>query len=598
MQIPEGRAAWPSLLFFCAALLSLAGSVLAGYWYLWWAFALLIAASAPWRALPANALCAATALLCAWFFTGAAWLTPHYVAQSIYLPALLLASFVAIAALPHAAKLQVFRAGVMLLVALVFLALLQYFFGFWQFSTAPRRAAATFITPNSFATAINLFLAPLAALYAAAHGSRRVYILSLWLFAGLVASESRGGMLALFAALGIVAASVAPSALWRLRMRWCRLLGGWLAVWLAFVAAASLLESVLHKSAGIGASLQTWFARGIWDRSEIYGTTLNLILERPFAGAGSNMFGPLFEAAKSETFAGIRIYFVHNDFLQAWLEYGLGGLILLVAMMSLALGHALRSSRSDPGDALPLACGAGCAACFAHAMVDFPLAIPFVLVIIGGYMGALAAHEGSSGRAGSALAWMRGRSGRFITLPIRYAIVIAALAWLGQPALAEFALDRTASLLKEGDVRRALYWQSVAQRLEPRDAAFSWAGAIIWRDQAEATRDKAFAALADRLFADCAQADPFRIDCYLERARLHRLHAELFERPAPPQQVLVWTREALRLNPYSVTAGAEHARALAFAGRIGDARRLVRSMLERYPKSELVRDVAAELWQS
>src|SRR5260221_3722753 len=119
--------------------------------------------AAPERALPANALGAAMVLYCAWQFCSAAFLTPSYSSDSLYFPVILLGGFAAGAALGRPALSLLFCAGAALLALLVLLGLLQFYFGFWHLAHNPQRAAATFITPNTFATAINAFLLPLAA---------------------------------------------------------------------------------------------------------------------------------------------------------------------------------------------------------------------------------------------------------------------------------------------------------------------------------------------------------------------------------------------------------------------------------------------------
>ena len=119
--------------------------------------------------------------------------------------------------------------------------------------------------------------------------------------------------------------------------------------------------------------------------------------------------------------------------------------------------------------------------------------------------------------------------------------------------------------------------------LEPRNGTRHWAEGIIWRDQALASGNKDFAARADALFAEAIATDPNEIGFYMERARLHRNHPELLERPASPEQIVQWTAETVKLRPYSMRARVDHARSLAHAGRRDEARRLGYALLDRYP---------------
>ena len=185
--------------------------------------------------------------------------------------------------------------------------------------------------------------------------------------------------------------------------------------------------------------------------------------------------------------------------------------------------------------------------------------------------------------------------GRIVTVPVRWALAIAALAWLAQPVLADLASRRAIEELSAGRADGGLYWQSVARRLEPRNAVHYWAEATIWRDQAEAAGDRALAARAEALFIEEIQVNPYEIAPYVELARFHRQYPQLFDRPKTPAEILDWTGKALKLRPDSLLVHAEHARALAFAGRAEEARRMLRGMQAWHPEAKLTRDLAAEL---
>ncbi|MBI3375538.1 MAG: O-antigen ligase family protein [Betaproteobacteria bacterium] len=596
MERMEGRAERSSLLVFGAALILLVGSLLAGNGYRWGAIALLALACAPWRALPANSLGLITALFCAWLFINAVLITPVYAAEGMYLPLILFGGFASIATRDRESSVWLFCAGVALLSILVLVGLLQYFFGFWHLSLNPVRAAATFVTPNTFATAINLFLLPLAALYLAGRGSAKIYALALWLFAGLVATQSRAGLIAFLAGLLFIAACIGTAALWRGRNSVLRLFAGWIAVWFAFDAVTIMLAGI-DGSSGSLPSWDRWQKTNADSgfRTKIYAATFDLIFDRPFAGAGANMFNPLIDRLKDETFRDSSIPFAHSDYLQVWLEYGAAGLVLLITLVVVALMLAWRSARRNPDDPMPLACGAALASCFAHAAVDFPLYVPFTLMIAGAYLGALAACAGDGERLNAARTREIDRMGQAVAVRMNWLVAIVALAWLSQPVLADLASAEAVAELRAGRADGGLYWASVARRLEPRNVVHYWAEAVIWRDQAEASGDRGFAVRADALFSEGIRVNPYEIASYVELARMHRQHSSLFERPRTPQEILGWTSKALELRPDSLLTHAEHARALAFAGRVGEARRMVAGMMAWHPEAKLTRELAAEL---
>ena len=87
--------------------------------------------------------------------------------------------------------------------------------------------------------------------------------------------------------------------------------------------------------------------------------------------------------------------FVHNDYLQIWLEAGLPGLLAFLSVIGVFY-LSLWKKRSDINlnslrnpEGLP-AIGAAMTSIFAHAAVDFPLYIPALQFLSGAYLGALA----------------------------------------------------------------------------------------------------------------------------------------------------------------------------------------------------------------
>jgi hypothetical protein len=227
-------------------------------------------------------------------------------------------------------------------------------------------------------------------------------------------------------------------------------------------------------------------------------------------------------------------------------------------------------------------------------MVDFPLYIPFILMIVGAYLGALAAHLGDTPRAARVVR-SGAIAGSMISPTFRWMLALCALAWISQPMLAELAGRNALVNLLAGRADSAMYWQSVARRLEPRSGTQYWTEGVILRDQAVAARDRVLAAKADATFSQGMIADPYQPSNYLERARTYRMHPELFDDTEVRNKALVLTGEALSLRPRSAAVKAEHVRSLAFVGRTVEARRIVEAMQVQNPDSRLARGLAAEL---
>lgn len=583
MLVVKGEGRWPSLFFAGLGTVALlAAALLQGNAYRSIGVACLALAVmprialVPWRA-PTGVLLAA---FCLWLFAVASVGTPSYSADALYRPAVLFLGFAFCSTRTPEERRRLLAWSGGFVAVLVLLGMAQFYFGVLRLSVNAQRAAATFITPNSFATAINFILLPLFALSLTGRGGRWALAGVVWLFVGLQATESRGGWVACAAGLLAIAAMLGPSGLRAHAADIGRTL-------LAAAAGAGLFWAStrvpLGEPDGVGAAMaqfgETVFSRGSSMRMDIYNVALSLIAEKPLIGHGADMFRFLNEMRKPAAMdIGHTFYFVHNDYLEVWVEFGLIGLLLLLALIAACAAACWRGAR----EARILAAGAALAAVFTHAMVDFPLYVPVLLLGVGFWVGALT-EPGSEEAASTA---------RFPL--VQATLLLAATVWLAQPAAADAAGRMALDSLFAGRVERAIYWQSVARRLEPRNAAHYWSEAVIWRDQAIEAKDRALAGKADMLFADGMREDPYQVANYLERARFRRMHPELFGQ-ASESEILEWTGEAARLRPYSPVALAERARALEHFGRGPEARRIVAGMLQRHPADEMSQRLAAEL---
>ena len=582
----------PSLCFLGAACALLAASLISGPIYRWAALALLGHAILSGRsAPPASGLTAGVLLFCAWLVLNAELVTQNYNAESLYRPLILLAAFAAVCSIGSTGTQSLFKAGVALTCLLVLLGLAQTLFGFWHVNLS-QRATATFPTPNTFATAVNLFLLPLVALAAAGRASLLAWAAAAFLFVGLISTESRGGYLGFAAGCAFIAAYCGAP---RTRAGWRRLAFSAMAavaVALAVVAVYVKTYPTSDAGAGFGATL---LSRGSNMRPELAAIAFSHLGDRPIVGAGASMFPVLYQMSKPAWLDNaVHYYYVHNDYLQIWLEFGLIGVSLLLAVIVLAARVAWRSRPTWREDPVPLAAGAGLAATFAHAVVDFPLYVPYLLLVVGAFLAVLAMRAGASvalERIAGTINTALGAQRRTVAI----GLVSLPLAWSALPVAAPLLSDHALKRLQSGDMEGGMYWQSVARHLEPRNHVHYWAEAVMWRELAADTRTPGLAQRADKLFAQGIAANPFEILNYVERSRLHRIHGALLEHQAAPERLLEWTAEAMRLRPFAPVAAAERARVLVHAGRSQEGRELARWLLERRPDDPVAIRLAAEL---
>ncbi len=148
------------------------------------------------------------------------------------------------------------------------------------------------------------------------------------------------------------------------------MLWGLLAVGLAgglFAAQESGLDDRIRRVA-------TQMSRGDWSvatagRQPIYRITWEMVQDKPILGAGLNTFGVDFFHYRADTEIGQQQKLVeqpgafrqvHNEYLQVWLELGLPGLILFLALLAIpawrAVGQVRRSEDSNKAYWLALHC--------------------------------------------------------------------------------------------------------------------------------------------------------------------------------------------------------------------------------------------------
>ncbi|MGZ9109382.1 MAG: O-antigen ligase family protein [Micavibrio sp.] len=244
------------------------------------------------------------------------------------------------------------------------------------------RAHWPFINPNSLATILNLGLIPLTAIALGTNNRRTRMIfaaLALLVYAGLIATVSRGGLLAAFISLGVLFAfnrhrltikSFAPVAAAGLAI----------SILLPILSGSHLWRDVGHLVSMAPGN------PSIVDRLSLWQSTWRMMMDHLWTGTGPGTFSAYYPAYREPMVDQSAGHFAHFDPLQMGAEMGIGALILSYALMLAILIRTIRAMLATRDDLLRLRIIAPFAALLAvaiHAHICFPLYLMPVLLACG-----------------------------------------------------------------------------------------------------------------------------------------------------------------------------------------------------------------------
>ena len=303
----------------------------------------------------------------------------------------------------------------------------------WQVFKPPAyalRGSGTYVNPNNFAGFTEMVL-PLALAYTVMgrfKATARVLLgySALVMMAGLVVSQSRGGL----AAMGVALAVFCVVLLFQPDY-WRR---GALAL-----AALALAGVVLMQQFG---AVENRFAGGLFegDGRVLYWTAAaRVFYDHLWWGAGPGSFRYLYPISAS-IYAQANPLNAHNDYLTTLCEWGLAGLGIVMAALGLLFAGVLRIwpyVRRGAGDlgakdssraAFVLGASLGLLSIAIHSLVDFNLQIPANVVTAITLMALLSAHW----RFATERYWVNpGKTGKILL-----AVTVAGAVWfLGREGL-------------------------------------------------------------------------------------------------------------------------------------------------------------------
>lgn len=334
-----------------------------------------------WRAydsllrLPRSALALSLTLFWAWLALGLLWSRVPYVSMvNFWWVGSFAFAFWLATLTPEAERCWRWSSRTVGLVGL-FLASMALF----QLLVLGSDPRSTFLSRNSHAAMLILIAIPASSYFLLAPVSRWRALFGAVLailFLGIAVTGSRGVLLSLLLGVVILAA-----------VGYRRVPASRLMSWFGIILGAYLLANLLLEG-WLAGRLSSVFdpTHAGHDRFLIWKQALKMALDAPWLGIGLGTFWLFWPPYRhpADSSAG---FYVHNDYLQIWIETGLPGLLLLLAIEISVLAiliRALRDSRATPEVKIEMAgLVGGLAAIAFHSFFDFDLYIQPILLAIG-----------------------------------------------------------------------------------------------------------------------------------------------------------------------------------------------------------------------
>jgi putative inorganic carbon (hco3(-)) transporter len=221
-------------------------------------------------------------------------------------------------------------------------------------------------------------------------------LVSVVLFAALIFSRSRMGIIAACASLLVMCGLVAASR----RQRGIAL--GLLAAFLALSIVFAFWIGpgpIAERFSTVGQE----YSQGDQSRISIWHDALRLIWQHPLLGTGLGTFPIAFQAFQT-SFLGQFVNHAHNDYLEIASDLGLPAAVMLFASVFVVLTHAVRtyfSSKENLDRIVAAGCVGSIVALLLHSMADFNLHIPANSLIFSLILGLGISGKGQTLETGS-----------------------------------------------------------------------------------------------------------------------------------------------------------------------------------------------------
>ncbi len=454
----------------------------------------------------------------------------------------------------------------------------------WQFFVdGLDRAPGVLPNPNNMATVLNLSLLPLLALAATGQGKPRLMaaVACLVLFAGLLATGSRGGLVCFGLGIFILGTAFFP----HLKSHGKAVAGFAAVTALIFTGFLLFSHTALERSLSIFGDPVIDYSS--YERLEIWKASYAMLLEHLFTGTGLGTFYLYYPAHRPLGDTSSMGHWAHFDALQFGIECGVLTMVLFYVVIAAWLVRGIKAWSNKERRMQIAGCMAALAALVLHAHIEFQFYIISILIIAAVLMARLYTLSTSdedrdyitlSPAPRERLIW---RGALLVTASLLALTTISTAAGY-------YYTGRAQAVLRQGDLDGFFTQINKAYSFAPRSFTDTdLRVAAVYLDilaqppvqMTAADRLEIYDNTA-KLLDDAQKSNPALADIDHKRAKLY-MRATDDQVPDRLQQAAHYWQIALAKNPQHYIAREEYARLLISQGKAEDAYNLIQDGLKR-----------------
>ena len=327
------------------------------------------------------------------------------------------------------------------------------------------------------------------------------------------------------------------------------------------------------------------FVSGMAARLQLFDIAWRQIKQKPITGLGLHTYKYIFSRDQKAPYINSQNRFVHNDYLQLWMEIGVPGVTLFIALFIVPVYLLFRLSDEAfaPDKTKMLAVIASLASMYAHALVDFIFYVPFLLLMLACGLGLFNQIVSKYYQN----LFLINISNRYLRFNLTKSLAaVISICLLSHPVIAQLAYAEAINRKNVLDFKGTLSYLEMARQFAPYESDYYWYEAALLMTAVKSEQDKASAKRADELFASGMAVNTYAAKNRLARAELHRDYGYLLSKPEDLNVVLSWNEEALYWSPNDPVLQIEYVKTLIAIGEYDRAKRLLADYIWQSPKPQ------------